>query len=345
MSTGKRRAPITLKELAERAGVHPSTISRVANQDPGLRIAPATRERIQTLLRDTQYRPNGIARSLKLRRSFVLGVIVPDVTNPFFAALYRGVEDGALPRGFNVILCNTDGRPERERSQLQMLRERRVDGVILASTVLHDPSVAWLRAEGVPHVLVNRYTDEEGAFVGSDDVVGGRMVTEHLLKLGHRRIGHLSGLSVASTGVLRLRGYRDALEAAGIEYDPGLVVEAGYMEEGGRQAGRELLGRNALTRPTAVFAVNDLVALGLYSAARELGLRVPADLAVVGYNDIPTASRVQPSLTTVRVPVHEFGVVGAALLIDQVTTGERAPRRVVFKPELVVRESSAAPTV
>src|SRR6266542_6102988 len=128
---GPARRPITLKVLAALAGVHPSTVSRVANGDRGLRIAPETRERIEELLRGTQYRPNGIARSLKLRQSFVLGVVVPDVTNPFFAAVYRGIEDAALPRGYNVILCNTDGSPERERSQLRMLGERRVDGVIL----------------------------------------------------------------------------------------------------------------------------------------------------------------------------------------------------------------------
>jgi len=139
---GPARPAITLKTLAAMAGVHPSTVSRVANADRSLRIGPETRTRIETLLRETQYRPNGIARSLKLRQSFVLGVIIPDVTNPFFAGVYRGIEDAALPRGYNVILCNTDGSPDRELSHLRMLGERRVDGIILASAYLSDPSIA-----------------------------------------------------------------------------------------------------------------------------------------------------------------------------------------------------------
>ena len=158
--------PVTLKELAVRARVHPSTISRVANNDPSLRIAPTTRQRIETLLRETEYRPNGVARGLKLRQTFALAVVIPDITNPFFAALFRGVEDGASPRGYNVLLCNTDGSPERQRSHLHSLHARRVDGVILASSVLRDPSVRWLRHQHIPHVLVNRFSDDgQDAFV------------------------------------------------------------------------------------------------------------------------------------------------------------------------------------
>lgn len=339
------RSAVTLKELARLAGVHPSTVSRVANGDPSLRISSETRERIEALLRKMQYRPNGIARSLKLRQSFVLGVVVPDVTNPLFAVMYRGVEDTALPRGYSVVLCNTDGSPERERSQLRMLHERRVDGFILASTYLGDHSVARLKAEGAAYVLVNRYSSEEDPFVGTDDLAGGRMVTEHLVELGHRRIGHMAGLRSTSTAALRLRGYQTALRSAGLECDSAMVVEAGFMEESGIRAALTLLDRPAAQRPTAVFAANDLAALGLYAAARQLGLRIPADVSVGGYNDIPIASRVEPGLTTVQVPVHELGVVAAGMLIHQVETGERHPRRVVFAPHLIVRGSTAPPSV
>src|SRR6266446_3121352 len=152
--------PVTLKQLADRVGVHPSTISRVANHDPGLRISPATRTRIESLLRETEYRPNGVARGLKLRQTLALAVVIPDVTNPLFAALFRGVEDGASPRGYNVVLCNTDGSPDRRRLHLPSLTARRVDGVILASSFLNDPAVRWLRNQRIPYVLVNRYCDE-----------------------------------------------------------------------------------------------------------------------------------------------------------------------------------------
>ena len=331
--------PVTLKELATRALVHPSTVSRVANNDPSLRIAPATRLRIEALLRETEYRPNGVARGLKLRQSFVWAVVIPDITNPFFAALFRGIEDGAAPRGYNVLLCNTDGSPERQRSHLQSLTARRVDGVILASTVLKDPAVRWLRHQRTPYVLVNRFSDEAlDPFVGSDDVTGARLATRHLISLGHVRIGHLAGQTTVSTGVQRRRGYQAALAEAGLPSDPDLLVDSGFTEEGGDRATERLLGLK--NPPTAVFAVTDMTAVGAYAAARRLGMRIPEDLAIVGYNDIPLANRLIPGLTTVHVPIHELGTVAARMLLDQIETGQLPPRRVVFAPQLVVRGST-----
>src|SRR5438445_10403426 len=148
--------PVTLKELGARARVHPSTVSRVANNDPSLRIAPVTRQRIEALLRETEYRPNGVARGLKLRQTLVLAVVIPDITNPFFGGLFRGIEDGAAPRGYQVLLCNTDGSPDRQRAHLHSLMARRVDGVILASSFLKAPAVRWLRHQHIPYVLVTR---------------------------------------------------------------------------------------------------------------------------------------------------------------------------------------------
>src|SRR5487761_426196 len=306
--------PVTLKELAARAQVHPSTVSRVANNDPSLRIAPATRSRIEALLRETEYRPNGVARGLKLRQTLVLAVVIPDITNPFFAGLFRGIEDGATPHGYQVLLCNTDGSPERQRSHLQSLAARRVDGVILASTFLMDPAVRWLRHQKTPYVLVNRYSDEGiDPFVGSDDVTGATLATQHLIGLGHTRIG--------------------------LPADLDLVVESGFVEEGGVQGMNRLLSLK--NPPTAIFAVTDMTAVGAYGAARRAGLRIPEDIAVVGYNDIPLAGRLIPGLTTVHVPLHEFGRVAAAILLEQIETGEVKPKRVVFAPQLVVRGSTS----
>src|SRR5437879_6263780 len=333
--------PVTLKELAARAQVHPSTISRVANHDPKLRIAPPTRQRIEALLRETEYQPNGVARGLKLRQTGVLADVIPHITNPFFAALFRGVEDAASPRGYNVLLCNTDGSPARQRSHLQSLHARRVDGVIMASSFLKDPTVRWLRHQGVPYVLVNRFSDEShDAFVGSDDLVGGRLATEHLVELGHRRIGHLAGKLTVSTGVMRRRGYLAALAERGLPADPRLVVESGYTEEGGGQAAERLLALP--DRPTGIFAVTDMTAVGAFGVARRMGLRIPEDVAIVGYNDIPLATRIVPALTTVHVPIHDFGAVAARLLLEQIETGAPSRQRVVFNPELVVRGSTVS---
>jgi LacI family transcriptional regulator len=333
------QVPITLKELAGRAGVHPSTVSRVANNDPGLRVSAATRARIEVLLRETGYQANGVARGLKTRQTNVIAVVIPDVTNPFFAALFRGVEDAAATRGFNVVLGNTDGSPERQRSLLVGLQRQRVDGVILASSVLRDPAVRELRRQQVPYVLVNRFSDEgEDPFVGAEDVLGGQLATAHLIELGHRRIGHLGGNLTISTGVLRRRGYLAAHRLAGLRPDPRLLVEAGYTEEGGAVAARRLLSLD--DPPSALFAVTDMTAVGAAGVAGAMGLRIPEDVAIVGYNDIPLATRISPTLTTMHVPVHEFGVVAANLVLDQVDRVASPRRQVLFTPELVVRGST-----
>src|SRR5256714_5254899 len=211
----------------------------------------------------------------------------------------------------------------------------------MASSFLKDPTVRWLRHQGVPYVLVNRFSDEShDAFVGSDDLVGGRLATEHLVELGHRRIGHLAGKPTVSTGVMRRRGYLVALADRGIAADPRLIVESGYTEEGGARAAERLLALP--DRPTGIFAVTDMTAVGAFGAARRLGLRIPEEVAIVGYNDIPLANRMVPALTTVHVPIHDFGSVAARLLLEQIETGEPSQRRVIFRPELIVRGSTAA---
>jgi LacI family transcriptional regulator len=339
--TGFNAMPVTLKDLAARARVHPSTVSRVVNQDPSLRIAPATRLRIEALLRETEYRPNGVARGLKLRQTLVIAVVIPDITNPFFGALFRGIEDGAAPRGYQALLCNTDGSPDRQRAHLQALTARRVDGIILASSFLKDPSVRWLRHQHVPYVLVNRFSDEGvDPFVGSDDVAGARAATEHLIGLGHVRIAHLAGQPTVSTGVLRRRGYQAAMADAGLVTEADLQAESGFTEEGGARAAERLLALEA--PPTAAFAVTDTAAVGAYGYARKLGLRVPEDLAIVGYNDIPLAGRLIPGLTTMHVPTHEVGSAAARMLLDQIEGGRIIPKRVVFTPQLVVRGSTVS---
>ena len=331
--------PITLKELAAQSGVHPSTVSRIVNNDPGLRVSAATRARVKRLLEKTGYRPDGMARGLKLRQSFVLGVLVPDVMNPLFAAIFRGVEDAALEQGYTVILSSTDGHEDREREILLALQSRMIDGMIVASASLRDTSVHWLREHGIPHVLVNRYSDQKDYFVGTDDKLGAKLATEHLLALGHRRIAHLAGSRRYSTAVNRQRGYEDALKAAGIEPDPALIVETGFVGAGVTATHRLLEGRKP---PTAVVAVNDVAAVGAYDAAEKLGLRIPADLAITGYNDIPLAARLRPGLTTIHVPAQEFGRTAARMLLEQMAGGHREPKRVVMPPELVVRGSTDA---
>ncbi len=334
--------PVTLKELAARANVHPSTISRVANNDPGLRIATATRSRIEALLRETGYQPNGIARGLKMRQTNVLAVVIPDVTNPFFAALFRGVEDAAAPRGFNVLLCNTDGLPERQRSHLQSLQARRVDGVIIASSFLKDPSVRDLRRQKGPYVLVNRFSDE-----GEDPFVGLRRSPRrparhrppdrsrahaHRAPRGEIHGQHRACCAGAATSPRTPSPALPPIRASSSR--PATPRKAAPPQRGGCS--------RCPNPPTAMFAVTDMVAIGAAEVARQMGLRIPEDLAIVGYNDIPLASRVSPGLTTMHVPIHEFGSVAARLLLDQIESDEPTRRRVRFTPDLIVRESTVA---
>jgi LacI family transcriptional regulator len=330
--------PITLKELAAQSGVHPSTVSRIVNNDPDLRVSAATRARVTSLLKKTGYRPDGMARGLKLRQSFVLGVLIPDVLNPLFAAIFRGVEDAAREEGYTVILSSTDGIEDREREILLTLQSRMIDGMIVASASLRDPSVRWLRTSGIPHVLVNRYSDQKDYFVGTDDRAGARLATEHLLALGHRRIAHLAGSSRYSTAVNRRQGFEDGLKAAGIEPEPDLVAETSLAAGGGVTGTLRLLERRR--PPTAIVAVNDVAAVGAYDAAEKMGLRIPGDLAITGYNDIPLAARLRPGLTTIHVPAQEFGRAAARMLLEQLAGGVREPRRVVLPPELVIRGST-----
>jgi LacI family transcriptional regulator len=213
--------------------------------------------------------------------------------------------------------------------------------VILASAFLKDPAVRWLRHQHVPHVLVNRFSDEDlDPFVGSDDAAGARLATQHLIDLGHTRIGHLAGQTTVSTGVLRRRGYQAALADADLASSPDHLVESGFTEEGGSRATAQLLAHRE--PPTALFAVTDMAAVGAYGYASRAGLRVPEDLAIVGYNDIPLAARLVPGLTTVHVPTNEFGSAAVRMLLDQIDGGPATPRRVVFTPQLMVRGSTVA---
>jgi LacI family transcriptional regulator len=327
-----------LKELARMAGVHTSTVSRVIN-DPSFPIAPETRARVMALVRAMEYRPHTLARGLKLKKLHLLAMLVPDLTNPIFAAIAQGVEEGSATQGFSLILTNTGQSKEKELTQLKTLSGGRTDGVILAGSVIGDANVEWVRERGIPYVLVNRYSSERDVFVGVDDVLGTTLATQHLLSLGHTRIAHLAGPSNASSAADRRAGYRKALERAGILPSPELELETDYLEGGGHRAMSMLLELRDV--PTGVVCVSDRVAVGALDAIAERGLRVPQDVSVVGFNDLPVASYVHPKLTTIRVPFTQIGAMAAQLLIRQIADRAQAvPERVLFPPELIVRASS-----
>ena len=330
---------LTLKQLSRLAGVHPSTVARVLNDDPRQRVSDEVRERIVALAREYQYEPNHIARSLRTKRSSVIGTLIPDIANPFFAVMFRGIEDAMHMRDISVILANTDDDPARESRGLAMLRGRQVDGVILATARRVDPAIEGLVASRFPFVMVNRHTDPIIAnAVVPDDYGGAITAVQHLAQLGHKRIAHIFGSQEVSTGFMRYRGFLDGLAKFGLDADPLLIVQGSYREAGGYQAMKQLLELS--DRPTAVFAVNDLAAAGALRAIHDAGLRAPSDISVIGFNDLSSVAQTVPSLTTLRLPLHDMGVMAAERLATILLGHDMTFEPAIIPVTLVCRDST-----
>ena len=310
-------------------------MSRALSTQPGHLLRPETRARVVAAAERLGYRPSALARSLRLRRTLTLGMLVPDIANTFLAGIIKGAEEAAHQRGYTLVLCNTGDLPEREATYIRVLREREVDGVLVASTRMADETVAALRADAFPFVLVNRAAGgTDDLVVTVDNAAAAAVVVEHLVSLGHTRIAHVAGPRSTTTGAERAAGVAAAARRRRIDVT---IVEAEtWSEAAGHRAARGLL-RDA--RPTAIFGANDLIALGARRAAAEARLRVPEDLALAGFNDTPEAALAD--LTTIHVAQEEMGARAAQLLIARLE-GEPIPdRRIVLPAALVIRGSTA----
>jgi LacI family transcriptional regulator len=329
--------------VAESAGVHPATASRALNPDTRRLVNTETAERVIRVAQALGYRPNPIARSLKTARSGSVGLVIPDLTNPLFPPIVRGIEDVLGPAGYSAWIVNTDNDPDREQAQVDSLRRRQVEGLIVATARLEHPFLEGLAAAGLPLILVNRRLARgDVPSVTADDAAGVALAVRHLVELGHRRIAHLAGPQDTSTGRTRARAYRQALADHGLPDDPQLTVEcASWTEAAGARALHELLAASATA--TAVLAGNDLIALGCYDTLAERGARCPDDLSVVGFNDMPYADKLNPPLTTVRIPHYAIGAEAAQLLLDRLRDPHRHARSVLLPLTLVVRGSTALP--
>lgn len=330
---------VTMADVAREVGVSLMTVSRVVNDKED--VSPTTRQRVLDAIERLGYRPSGIARSLATRRTGTLGLVVPDVANPFFSDVARGVEQVAYAEGYNVFLCNTEEDPQRELAVLESLEEKRVDGLVLCSSRLDDDELRTALAFHSAAVLINRRLEDDGCRVGAvlvDDVLGGRQATQHLLDRGHQLIGFLTGPSGSRSGRCRVQGYRAALLAAALPYDPALTRNCSPVVEGGREVTCALLAVHP--ELTALLCYNDLVAVGALRACADLGRRVPDDVAVVGFDDIPLAALVTPPLTTCRAPRYELGLQAMHLLLDQIVGRPGKCEEIVLRPELVVRASA-----
>lgn len=330
----------TMRDVAEKAGVSLTTVSHVINRTRF--VSNDVTQRVHIAMEELNYQPNELARSLRRGQTNTLGLILPDSANPYFAEIGHAIEATSSTLGYNVILCNTHGAEDKEEHYINVLRNKQVDGIIFVAAGDQAGSISESLGNSIPVLLVDR----ELVGVNTDVIIvdnhqGGLLATRHLLELGHRRIACISGPSTVRPSAERINGYTQALEEAGLGFEPQLFQIGNFHPNSGYQAALELL--QIPDPPTAVFACNDLMAIGVIRAASELGRRVPDDLALVGFDDIELAAYTIPPLTTISQPIDLMGEIAAKKLIERIEEdGLQEPTRQLLPVELVVRGSSGA---
>ncbi len=330
---------VTLRDVARKVGVHPSTVSRVLNSSTRSMLTPEIARRVEEAAHELGYRPNPNAYGLKTNRSLTVGVVIPDLTDPLFPPIIRGIDDTLARAGYTTIVANTDNDLARERVILERMRGRRVDALILGSTRREDV----LDGDDVPVVLINRSIDSGGVTAVVCDNAGGiGQVIDHLVSLGHRRIAHVGGPRFVTTGFARYQAYRSTMEGLGLPVKPELVAYSdSYSRDEGKRALSLLL--HSRERLTAVVAANDLLALGCYDALKEAGIGCPGDVSVTGFNDMPFVDMMDPPLTTVRIPQYDMGAAAARAVLDRLNGAAGQSETIVLPSTLVVRGSTAPP--
>jgi DNA-binding LacI/PurR family transcriptional regulator len=331
--------PPTMKDVATRAAVSVATVSAVLNDNKY--VSPELVQRVRDSIADLGYERNSFAQGLKTQTSHTIGLIISDITNPFFTSVVRGVEDAANAQNYSLILGNTDENSKKELSYFSLLETKRADGLIVAVTNgSHEYLLSWA-SHHLPLVSIDRSLFKAGIdAVLVDNISGAYQAVEHLIKLHHRRIGVVTGIAGITTTEERLKGYQQSLEAHNIPFDPTLIAEANSRVDGGERATMRLLTQNP--RPTALFVMNSLMVIGALQAINKLGLRCPQDVALVGFDNLEWASIVYPKLTTVSQPTYEIGQQAAYLLFDRLRNGYSAPREIRLAPQLIIRESCGA---
>jgi LacI family transcriptional regulator len=329
---------MNLEQIAKLSGVSRSTVSRVVNNDPN--VSSVTRERVMQVVKRVNYTPNAAARGLAAGRTRVLGLVIPMgvaalFADPYFPILIQGVSSTCNSRDYSVMLWLAE--PEYERRMIrQIMYSGLVDAVIVSSMLMNDSLVQALGDGDLPFMLVGRHpTDAHANYVDADNLGGARDAVTHLLRMGRTCVATITGPQNMIAGADRLAGYLAALRDRAVVSDPNLIVEGDFTEAGGYHAMQQLLARH----PDAVFTASDMMAIGALRALREAGLRVPEDVAVVGFDDLPQAARAEPPLTTVRQPVYRLGIMAVDSLLDLIDHHDSSPRRIVLPTELVVRSS------
>ena len=341
MDRSPRQRKVTLKDVAEKAGVDRSVVSRVLNRDPALNIREETRERVQRAIEELNYRPNAIARSLRISQAGAFGLLIPDFTNPIYSSIIRGAEAAAARADRLLLTGSISGESFEPGRYVELLSRGRVDGLLLAGTMESGELMEdRLRRLGLPYIWLNRHPPGSWRYVVLDDERASVLAVEHLAGLGHRRIAHISGPESADTAQRRRAGYVNAIEGTGLDFDKRLVVEADYTNAGGAGAMNTLL--QLPEPPTAVFVANVASAIGALYAASIAGFSVPEEVSVLAVHDLPMAGYLTPPLTTVRMPLEELGRRGVELL-STVPEEDEIEEILAGPMELVVRSSTKPP--
>lgn len=329
----------TIKDVAEMAGVSICTVSNVLNNTR--RVRPATKVRVEDAARRLRYTPSGVARSLKSNATLTLGMIITTSTNPFYAEVLQGVEQRCYELGYSLVFANTQGEASRLYSSLETLKSRKVDGIILMCTQI-DPSDQLEDGNyGVPIVVADwGVPDIHADIIQDNGRHGGYQATRHLIELGHTRIGVLTGPSGKRTAEERYSGFQEAMNEAGLDIFAGWVSEGDFELQGGYEATQRLLNNSTDGLPTALFAGNDMMAIGALRALHEAGLSVPDDMSLMGYDNIQLSKHLVPALSTVEQPKAYLGATAVDLLIQRIGNPERALEIISLEPELIVREST-----
>ncbi|WP_340388530.1 LacI family DNA-binding transcriptional regulator [Paenibacillus sp. FSL E2-0151] len=327
----------TIYDIAREAGVSIATVSQVINGKG--KISEKRRAEIMEIMERLHYQPSAIAAALTGKQTYTLGLLVPDISNPYFAELARAVEDRSRQLGYSVVICSTDNKDERVERYLNLLQQKRVDGMMIGTGVDNAEILSPLLQQSIPVALIARHMPSLSVHtVTIDDILGGALAADHLLELGHTRVAVLSEPSKVSSSQERVRGFRETLIKAGHTLEPNQIRESAADLSWAKKEALLLLGEK--DHPTGLFCCNDIQAIGALQAAKELGLRVPEDVSIIGFDNTILASVTSPPLTTVAQPIEELGHRAVDLLIEELKDERKEPQKIVLKPELVIRESA-----
>jgi len=327
-----------IKEIAQAANVSTATVSHVINNTRY--VTEEVRLQVLEAMENLNYRPSAVARGLRTKRTNTLALIIPDITNPYFADFTRGFQDAADEKGFLVVLCNTDRLLDREMRFLDTMWQQRVEGIVLNPSKVTAKDLTNFVEAKIPVVMIGSQVEQNDFdHIMIDNIRGGFDAVQYLCSLGHNRIGLVCGLRTASSALQRYQGYLQALSNNNISFDEQLVAEGEITFDGGYQCIHQLLLLS--NPPTAVFAISDIMALGAKTAIEDAGLQIPADISLIGFDDIPEVSRTKPTLSTIAQPKYQMGQVAADVLFDQINNNNMLPRRkIILEHTLVVREST-----